>query len=279
MQFWLALVGRRLSRPIWRRLPRRPRPHQQQNFCFCEGKRLGWLWWLCLEANLSQILPQDIFSVASLVSTCSTLILSELKKKLASGRLWKNTLQGTITYPTKREKENHRLRSAGWEGYNLYNSQCESGNLYCQASRRQVSSLLASALERMVHRAFHAWHSLKVEIWQHDIQCPMPLVDISDVSLKRWILCALNSRTKTVPFGGYSFASRAGAGGSTAEAWRGTYCCETAVYKNNPNRKLVESLKQEVLAAREAKSDTCSCTFMHFPNFFPQVTHELTLPS
>ena len=38
------------------------------------------------------------------------------------------------------------------------------GSLYCQASRRQVSSLLASALERMVHRAFHAWHSLKVEI-------------------------------------------------------------------------------------------------------------------
>ena len=75
----------------------------------------------------------------------------------------------------------------------------------------------------MVHRAFHAWHSLKVEIWQRDIQCPMPLVDISDISLERWILCALNSRTKTVPFGGYSFASRAGAGGSTAEAWRGTH--------------------------------------------------------
>lgn len=30
-----------------------------------------------------------------------------------------------------------------------------------EASRRQVASLLASALERLVHRAFHAWHTAK----------------------------------------------------------------------------------------------------------------------
>ena len=29
----------------------------------------------------------------------------------------KTTLQGTITYPTKREKENHRLKSALGRGY------------------------------------------------------------------------------------------------------------------------------------------------------------------
>lgn len=37
--------------------------------------------------------------------------------------------------------------------------------ILCQASRRQVASLLASALERLVHRAFHAWHTAKAGDW------------------------------------------------------------------------------------------------------------------
>ena len=43
--------------------------------------------------------------------------------------------------------------------------------LSCQASRRQVASLLASALERLVHRAFHAWHTAKATGWVVEYLC------------------------------------------------------------------------------------------------------------
>ena len=96
--------------------------------------------------------------VLSLVSTCSTPFVRELKKNCKV-----RDCERIHIPPWETKVPAGKGYVSSQESITLLNVNLE-GSLYCQASRRQVSSLLASALERMVHRAFHAWHSLKVEI-------------------------------------------------------------------------------------------------------------------
>ncbi|CAL1129886.1 unnamed protein product [Cladocopium goreaui] len=119
-----------------------------------------------------------------------------------------------------------------------------------EASRRQVASLLASALERLVHRAFHAWHTAKALRLQAE-QAQEALAQRRELEEVRAELAAAASCPEcgSIYLADAVFCRHCGRKRDQVDE-------ETlAEAKEASNlRKLVESLKQEVSAASREES-------------------------
>lgn len=155
---WTSLIWVS-RRPTWRL--QRPRPQR----CFCEVKRRWWMY----HGFIRVLTPVNSVSYLSRsgrfwkIGKFTKYLIYYLYLSVFAICNWKTIQCCVIRMFDFFKKMNFPSldQSNCLLGHPAILPSCPT----CQASRRQVASLLASALERLVHHAFHAWHTAKAGGW------------------------------------------------------------------------------------------------------------------